>query len=272
MDYFNLALTTLFDMLLYPFRRVHPMGGLTVISVLTGIGMVWLFGKVSNQKKIHRVKTRIKAHLLEMWIFRDNLKVVFRAQGRTLLNTGRYALCSLRALAVIIIPVVLIMIQLQARYGYEPLKPGESTIVRIRYKDAVTLTAMDATLEASPAVVVETPALRIPETGELCYRASVIEPGVHKLTVASADMHVEKTICAGEGGRTMSSMRPGKWLDRLFHPIEPAMPAGLLESIEVGYDSRRISWLGMDFHWIWAFFILSIVAGFSLKRAFGVEV
>ena len=49
------------------------------------------------------------------------------------------------------------------------------------------------------------------------------------------------------------------------------MLAGPLDSIEVGYDSRRISWLGMDFHWIWAFFILSIVVGFSLKRAFGVE-
>ena len=38
-----------FSVLLWPFRMLAPIWGLAFISVLTGIFMVWVFGRVSNQ-------------------------------------------------------------------------------------------------------------------------------------------------------------------------------------------------------------------------------
>jgi hypothetical protein len=272
MDTVNLALTGLFDVLLYPFRYIHPMWGLAAVSVLTGAVMVWIFGKVSNQRKIRELKTRIKAHLLEMWIFRDTMTVVFKAQMRVLRATLNYAACSMRGLLVVMIPVILVMIQLQARYGYEPLKPGQSRIVKICLKEATPLDRMNVELEPSRGVLVETPPLRIPESREVSFRVKAVEPGEHEISVVLGGVRVRKTICAGQPGYTMSSLRTSRLLDRVFHPIERSLPDGPVESVEVEYRSRDMSWWGMEFHWLWAFFVFSLLAGFSLKRFFGVEV
>lgn len=271
MDTFNLALTRLFDVLLWPFRSLHPMWGLAAVSVLTGVVMLWLFGKVSNQRGIRRFKTHIKGHLLEMWIFRDNLRVVLKAQGRTLWNTAKYAACSMQALVVIFIPVVLIMIQLQVRYGYEPLGIGSSTIVKVHYRQVIPADGMNARLETPVGVDVETAPLRIPDEKEVAFRVRAAKTGEYEIRVTSDEESISKTICVVVGAK-LSPVRASRWLDRLFHPVEPSMPAGPLDSVEVHYDSRDISLWGMEFHWLWAFFIISVAAGFALKRVFRVEV
>jgi len=272
MDTFNLILTRLFDGLLYPFRGIHPMWGLTVVSLLTGVVMVWLFGKTSNQKRIRELKSRVRAHLLEMWIFRDNLRVVFQAQGRTLWNTVKYAGCSLRAVVVLMIPVIFIMIQLQARYGYQPLRPGERTIVKITYAEPVSLDEMLAGLEVPEGVVVETPALRLPESREVCFRIRAEKPGRYELAAQVPRGRVTKTLCVGPTEVPMSPRRSAHWWDQLLYPAEPGIADRGLGSMELQYPSRKLSLGGMEFHWLWPFFLLSIVAGFALKGVFKVEV
>jgi hypothetical protein len=268
MDYVNLALTGLFDWLLYLFRHIHPMWGLAAVSVATGVAMAWIFAKVSNQRKMGELGTRMKAHLLEMWIFRDNMSVVVKAQGQVVWAAARYAACSMRGLAVILVPVVLIMIQLDARYGYEPLKTGESSIVKIRLKEATSLDRMNVELEPSSGLVVETPALRIPEMREVSFRVKAVEPGEHEIAVGLAGERVQKSVSAGTTGCAMSSMRASLAADRILHPVERSLPAGPFESVEVGYRTRDISWWGMEFHWLWAFCIVSLVAGFAVKGFF----
>jgi hypothetical protein len=272
MDTFNLAITGLFDLLLYPFRGVQPMWGLSAVSVLAGAIIAWLFARATDQRRIRELTTLIKAHLLEMWIFRDQMAVVARAQGRLLWATARYTACSARGLLVILVPVVLVMIQLQARYGYEPLRTGESSIVRIRLKEPTPADRMNVELSPSRGLSVETPALRIPQSREVCFRVKAVEPGEHELSVSLGGETVRKTVCVEEPGRTMSSMRASGLVDRVFHPAERALPPGPVESVEVRYRSGDISWWGMEFHWLWAFCILSLAAGFSLKGIFGVEV
>jgi len=272
MDYVNLALTGFFDLLLYPFRWMHPIGGLAAVSVLTGAAMVWIFGKVTNQRRIRELKTRIKAHLLEMWIFRDHMAVVVKAQGRVVWAAARYAASSVPGLLVILVPVVLVMIQLQSRYGYEPLRTGQSSIVKIRLKEPTPLDRMNVELEPSHGLVVETPPLRIPESREVSFRVKAVEPGEHEIAVVLGDERVQKTVCAGPPTCTISSLRASGVVDRIFHPVERSLPSGPIESVEVEYRSKDILWWGMEFHWLWAFCILSLAAGFSLKRFFGVEV
>jgi len=271
MDIFNFIITRLFDALLYPFRTIHPVWGLAAVSVLTGAVMVWIFGKVSNQKRIRELKTEIKGRLLEMWLFRDNTVVVLKAQFRTFWLTAKYALWSLLALVVLMVPVTLIMIQLHARYGHEPLRPGEDAIVTITYAKPVNIDSMEVTLKPANSFVVETPALRVPEKREVSYRIRAESEGHHELLVNVLGKSTGKKLYVGQTGLAISPLRSGHWFDRLLNPSEPSMPECQLASIEVRYPPRELSLLGMQFHWLWPFFILSIVAGFALKGFFGVE-
>jgi hypothetical protein len=271
MDTVNVVMTRLFDGLLWPFRGLHPMWGLTAVSVLTGIAMVWLFGKVSNQRLIGSLKRRIKGHLLEMWLFRDSTLVVLKAQGRVLWNTLKYALCALQALVVLMIPVIFIMIQLEARYGSRPLRPGEKAVVKIVYAAPKSLEAMDVKIEVPEGLAIETPPLRIPGEREVDFRVGARAAGDYVLRAKLGDGTVTKAIRVGSPGGPLSPVRSTGLLSRFLHPAEPGLPDGPLEAVEVAYPASRVSLWGMEFHWLWPFFILSIVTGYALKGVFKVE-
>jgi hypothetical protein len=40
----------------------------------------------------------------------------------------------------------------------------------------------------------------------------------------------------------------------------------------VAYPHRELRFLGITVHWLIAFFVISVAAGFALKGAFGIEV
>jgi hypothetical protein len=54
---------------------------------------------------------------------------------------------------------------------------------------------------------------------------------------------------------------------------EPALSAeSPIRSIEVSYPARSISFLGLEWNWIWLFFVLSLAAGFLFKSILGIEI
>ena len=58
--------------------------GLTVISAVTGLVTLIAFRHASNQKAIARVKDDIKANLLALKLYKDELRVTFLSQARLL--------------------------------------------------------------------------------------------------------------------------------------------------------------------------------------------
>jgi hypothetical protein len=271
MDIFNLVMTRLFDGLLYPVRHLDPMWGVTMVSIPTGIILVWLFGKVSNQRLIRSLKARIKGHMLELWIFRDNTRVVLKAQANVLWNTCKYALCSLQAVVILMIPVVVIMIQLEARYGATPLKTGESVLIKIIYAKSTALADMDARIEVPEGLVLETPPLRIPGEREVDFRLGARREGSYELPIITGEQTFTKSLQVGGLGSALSPVRSGRLVDRFLRPVEPGMPAGDLASVEVRYPKQDLTLWGMEFHWLWAFFIISIATGYALRGPLGVE-
>jgi uncharacterized membrane protein (DUF106 family) len=81
---------SLFGIILAPFRSMHPAVGLFVVSIITGIVMVFIFGKTSNQDAIRRAKGRVKAHIAEIWLFRNDLGQMLLAALRVFGTTGRW--------------------------------------------------------------------------------------------------------------------------------------------------------------------------------------
>src|SRR3984957_13425151 len=80
MDLFNAAINSLLSLFFAAFSWAPPVLGLSVISALVGIGMLWVFRKTSNQKGMKAVKRKVYAALLEMRVFADEPSVTWRAQ------------------------------------------------------------------------------------------------------------------------------------------------------------------------------------------------
>jgi len=148
--------------LLYPFRDLPPIVGLAFVSLLTSIAILLVFRRTSDQAALQRVKNRIVAGILEILLFRDDLRLIMRAQRDILRSSFTYFRLSLVPMLWVILPVLLLMIQLQFHYGYRALEPGQSAILRVNLAAELDSTAASRLmLEASDEVAVATPLLPV---------------------------------------------------------------------------------------------------------------
>jgi len=275
MAFLNSILGKVFDILLLPFRSLNPWAGMAFISLLTGLLMLFIYRLASNQAAIRAVKSRIKAHLLELRLYKDNMGVTMKAQGRILGANLRYLALNLKPLLVMIIPLVLILAQLNLWFGAEALAAGGSTILKVKLGPGVDLQATEFSVEAPPSVAVETPPLRIEEPKEVDWRIQPAAAGRFDLGVKVGETVYRKEIVVA--GRSLEKVSPlkvrSRLLDQVLYPGEKPLPGdGRVESIEVIHPAKRLSLFGLRLHWLIAYLGLSIIFGFALKKPFRVEI
>jgi uncharacterized membrane protein (DUF106 family) len=272
---FNSIFGKLFGYLLHPFRSFSPWWGMLVISLLTGLLMLLIFKYTSNQSGIRRTKDRIKAHLLEMRLYKDSLRVSFKAQGGILKTNLKYMSHSLKPLLVMIVPVLLILIQLNFWFGYMSPDPGEAVVLKLKLKETYNPTELDIRLSPLTGLNIETPALRIEEESEVDWRISFSQAGEYILDIRVGSEHVSKSIAVGQ--RALTRLSPRKvdtnfWA-QLFYPVEsPFAKDSAVQGIDILYASGGLPFFRWRMHWLIAFFALSVIFGFSLKGLFGVEI
>jgi len=270
------VITQAFDAILTPFAGLHPWVGLAVVSVVTGVVMLLIFGKTSNQEKIAEAKDKLKAYIMEMWIFRNDTVVMFSAIGSVIKSNLQYLRQSLRPLVFLFIPVLVIMVQLGIRYADEPLMFGDRTVVSVKLKEGAVPSRTSLTLVAPKGVRVVSPALRIDSKNEVNWEVLAEQPGHHQLELVTADGTVQKSLDVGPELklRKVASVkaRANSW-NAFLYPAEPPIPGdSIIESIQVTYPHRELKFLGLTVNWLLAFFIISVAAGFGLKGVFGIEV
>ena len=273
MRFLNAASTGFFDLVFAPFRPLPPFWGLTFISLVTGVVMLWIFGKASDQDTIRRVRDRIRGNLLGVRIFGDEIGMLFRLQGRILKDTALYLRYAFAPMLVMLVPVLLVLTQMNLRFAARPLEPGESTTVKVEVRDG---TAVDGgiTLEVPPGLIVETSGVPAAELGEVVWRVRAQSPGRHEVTVTAAGSSVTKEIVVGEGWGPVSTLRTGRGVvDMFLYPGERPIPASdAVRAVEVVYPPLPIQALGFGIDWMIFFFVASIVFGFLFKKPLGVEI
>ena len=271
-DIVNSVMTLVFRVILWPFRSLDPVWAIIVVALLSGLLMLWIFARVSNQDGIKRARERIRGNLLGVRLFQRDVVVVLRLQGHIFRDLLTYLRHSLAPVGVILLPVLLILIQLNLFFALRPLEPGEQTLLKVRMPTEQVL-ATDLTIGVTEVFTIETPAVRMPKNGEVAWRLRANQPGRHRLTIEAGGTQIEKELVVGEGWTEGSAMRTGNWVDQLLFSGESPMPSNSpLESIEVVYPAQSLSVLGLETDWLVLFFILSIVFAFLLKGFFGVEI
>jgi len=263
------------DVFFVPFAAAAPFWGMFAASAVTGVLMVLVYKYTSNQAGILRAKERIKGHLLETWIYREQVSVMLRAQKKVLRENFIYMGLNLKPLAAMMIPVLLILIHLNFRFGMEPVRPGGTVLVVATRERPVPVEEMDEALVAPDGVSLEAPPLRIESRGETFWRVSPRAKGKYVLGIKAGGVSYEKSLEAGAQGARLAPLRSKGIGNAIFYPGEPAMSAeGPLKSIEVMYPSGspEIPLTHWRPHWIIQYFILSIIFGFIAKGPLKVEI
>ncbi len=243
--------------------------GLTILSALMGIVMLVAFRYVSNQAAIGRAKDDIKANLLALKLYKDELRVTFQAQGRLLWAVLRLQRYILTPVLVMLVPMLLCLTQMGIRHQWRPLHPGEQTLIRMRLaQDAGN--PIQVQLEPNAGVVTEVGA--VPGGGELVWRIRGGEPGRHTLRFNTAGQVIEKELVVGTDFQRVSAARVGpNWTGQLFHPAERRLPgSGPVRSIEIVYPGVD-SWIYGANWWVLYFFVISMGAALLLKPLFRVR-
>jgi hypothetical protein len=253
-----------------------------LISFLTALLMLFVFRFTSNQEGIRRVKNKIKAHLLELRLFKDSLSLSFKAQGNIFRYNLRYISYSTKPLLVMIIPLILILIQLNLWFGYEALNPGQETILKVKLQDGQNPLDINLSLEPSAGFNIQTPPLRIEEEEEINWRLQAREKGVHDLTLIVNGQRLTKKVTVGQ--KPLSKISPLKirhnFINELLNPGERPFSGGLpIKAIEIRYSTKDIKLFGWSIPWLlgippWliVYFVLSIILGFVFKGFFKVEI
>jgi hypothetical protein len=248
---------------------------MTAVSLLTAVLMLEVYKHTSNQAAIHRAKDLIKAHLLEMRLYQDNMRVTLAAQGSIVKANLVYMAANLKPLAVMIVPLVLILAQLSLWFDRAPLRPGEETLVKARLEAAADPVSAGLELETPPGLEITSPAVRIPDLHEVVWRVKALAPGAGRLVVRTAGRTIEKTVAVGGGPMTKVSalVSRGSIWKQVLYPGEPALPSGqAVRSIEILYPAKSLRAFGLNVHWLVAYLALSIVFGFAFKGLFKVEI
>jgi uncharacterized membrane protein (DUF106 family) len=276
--FLNGLLNGVFDLLLAPFRGLPPVVGLLVLSLLTSIGMLLLFKVTSNQDRLSVVKRRMQAGIYEIRLFKDDLRSIFRSQMEITGHTLNYLRLSLVPMLWMIVPLFLVLVQLQFRFGYAALEPGRETIVKATFGEGFLAEGgpgdPHVELGVAPGLRINAPRLWIPSLRELDWRIVVLEPGAHTLRIDVRGESFEKVVDASGGLVRRSPVRPSSsFMGQLLYPAEAPLPrAAPVESITIEYPELRVSLFGWKTHWLVAFLIFTLIFSFALRTPLKVTI
>jgi uncharacterized membrane protein (DUF106 family) len=262
----NAMLDRLFDLLLRPLRPLPVLMSLAVVSLLTAIAILLVVRATSNQRALEAVKRQMYADLLEMRLFNDDLRGMWRAQWSMLRHNGRYLRLSLVPALWTLVPLALVLTQLQFHFGYAEVGVGEPVLVTAVVKSRGDLPGV--ALEPPRGVRVDTAAIRFPALQQVVWRVVADSPGEFVLGVRAGGATYEKTLCISGGLARRSPVRPApRLIDQLRYPSETPLPdSAALASIGVAYADRPIDVIGWQVPWIAAYIALSFAFALALKK------
>jgi hypothetical protein len=242
---------------------------LTVLALL-------IYRWVSDQAGIVRTKDRIKAYLLELWLYKDDPRVLLAAQGRVVWHSLVYLRHALLPVAILLVPVGLLTAQVESRFALRPPVAGEPVLVSATVATADNLLKQEASL-AGPGLAVETLPLRITGTGEVLWRVSSSEPGRRELDVRVGAARDALELLVGVPGRPPLAAEtwPADDWRSLAHPSTRALPpagaaAGTaVAKLAIDYPPARARFAGLSSA-SWWLLGATLLIGFTIRRWFGV--
>ena len=262
----NHILTVVFDVVYAPLNALPCWFSLTLLSGMVGLLALVVVKYASNQAAIARIKDDIKADMLAIKLFKDELRVMFGAQGRLIWSALRMQYRMLPPLLVMLVPFLLAAAQMGLRYQWRPLEVGEEVLLTVALPEGAERSSFDLTIAEHPGFDAFD-RVRAVSDASVTWRIRAETEGVHTIEITDGREAFTKTLPVGEGIDRVCPVRPGNGiLERLLYPAErPLASSSPVRSIRLERFPNRESWYaGADWWLVW-FLVVSIAAALILK-------
>lgn len=268
MDTLIHGLRTGIEYMLVPFDALPRFWALTALSVLSGVLMLWVVGKTTPQRRVQVARDRMASAIYEMRLFLDSPGRILRSQARMLGWSFAYIGYMLPAFVLMSLPLGLLGLHLEARYGEGALAVGAPIVVTVGMEPGSELAGVSA--GEVPGVRVTAPPMRVVDEGRVYLRAVIERPGVYSLPVRAGEAVVEKRLVADPAAAEMNAERcRGLCLLASFGD-EPPLGDGPIASIAVEHPAADTSWLPLSMPWWGYWLIVATVAALALRKPLGV--
>src|ERR1017187_2281243 len=177
---FNLSLLT------------SPLTIVIVVSLVVGLLMVVLFGYTSDQKAIGIAKDQLKAHLLAVRLYRDQIPVVMGSYGKILRGTGRYLKLAFKPLLYVIIPITLLMVQLDRYLGLTPIHTNTPFLVSARVNNPETLDSVS--IDLPPEITASAPPVHVAADNEVVWRLVASQEGSYEVKISAGGQSATPSV------------------------------------------------------------------------------
>lgn len=244
---------------------------LALISILLGVILLLVYGRVSNQQKLAKTKRAVMGSILEALLFRHDVRIAARAQAGLFANGIRYFLCAVPPILILAIPTILVLAQLNMWYGVRGLNPGEEAIVSLKLDSNENLYRISVTDAAGLKV---SPPVRVNSTNQLHLKVELEKPADAVLRLKVGDKDAALPIVAGDRMRRIGAIESQDWATTLLYPKSGALGGNVsaIQELAIAYPGRTFNITGFEAHWVIGFLIVSILAGLVAAKVFHVEI
>jgi len=238
---------------------------LVATSVLCGLAITVAFSRLADLAALRNARKRVQAHFLEIRLYSDEPRFVFRAQASLVRANLKLLAVLARPMLILSLPMAWVLLQFDAVYGARPLPLGEPAIVTAQLNTPLTDSDRN-TLQAPAEISVETGAVRSFADRQVSWRVRPVEPVRGLLRLSLRGSAFEKDIAAGSRGLFLISRTSSSLFEWLLHPAAGRLPAGDVAWVEVRYPATGVTIAGIALPWIVWFLIISTAVALLSAR------
>jgi hypothetical protein len=235
--------------------------------------MLYLYVWTSNQGKLAEIQTKIKAHILEIQLYKTDLGVMMRALYRVFKKNFVYLWHLTLPATFLMALVIVLVVQCYPRYQLRPLMPGEQTLVKAGVKSWDALGGTGIVMDAPDSVRLDAEPLAVPATGDVYWRVFAPDaPGEYKITFTAGSETMTRIMHVGGGLTGVSPKRgPLTFTNYLENPLEtPVSASSIFSETVIDYPERNMDLpLMLGINWIIYFFGVSFVVALIWKFVTG---
>lgn len=254
-----------------PLSKLPHIWGVVFLSILTGLALLIIFKRISNQSGIAAAKSRISAHLLEILLYRDDVNRSFFALLNLLKYNLKYLGYAFKPLLIMSPVMFILYIQLSSLYAFRPILVGEQIIITISCRSSVPLE--NVLLLENEGFKIKSSPLRMLKEHQIQWKIEAMREGISELTFRWNDEQVNKRLVAGKSFIPLAAQRIAENDPKtILHIAEPSLPEeSFLKSVSIDYPRRVFSLFGRHWSWFTLFLMITLLTGFSFKNKLGVN-
>ena len=285
MNAINRAATTVFDLLVKPFSALGPELTIVILSGLFGIIALILFKFISFQKGIKATKDKIKAGMIEIRIYQNDLGIVSKAVGKVLGRNFQYMGLNILPFIPLSIPFVLALAQLVCRFGFAPIPewedhrewlPGRGTVIEVAMEKGEEAAIADLEVRLPDTLEVKQPLMRNSGAGLAWIEVVAKGSGDETIEFVFPDGSTDtKRIVTGDGPmpKLMAGERVSNFWKQWLWPAEPSFDNTSIDEVKFTYPDRELRWMPDGVIGVLlAFVVASMAFGILILKPLGISI